>query len=149
MISQQSDTKLETATMKLETHSLSSFDVFAYRPGSDNIYHPGDIATLIVQTIPAQSGQIVYRHRHFQKKGSPYWLNTLREIGRTDKYGKFVNSLKLPNDPSIFGTYRDKYCVGSPNGPCSSYLSFLVCPQEELQAETIPQETNPEVPEVL
>lgn len=132
-----------------KTHSLDTFDVFAYRPGSGNIYHPGDIAILIVKTVPKKSGQIVYRHRHFQKKGTSYWLNTLRKIGRTNKYGEFTNNVKLPNDHNIFGTYRDKYCVGSPNGPCSHYLSFVICPQEDLQTEIISEETNAEVHEVF
>lgn len=147
MISKESETKLETTAISLEDQPTLHCTVFAYR--FQDRYYPGDVAVLIVKTAPVQPNQVVYRHRHFQKKGSIHTYSTLRQIGRTDRNGVFFNVVPLPNDSSIFGDYRDKYCVGSSSGCCSLELSFTVCPQGELQFETIPQETNPEVPEIL
>ncbi len=112
-------------------------------PWDGNI-QPGEVACLFLTTHPPLPHQPVYRHRSFDKLGPGSVLGTLRLIGQTDHLGVFTNCVTIPNDSSLFGSYRDKYCVGAPNDNCSSYVYFRILPWSAIQAEEVLVESKEE-----
>ncbi len=90
-------------------------------------YEVGDTAVLDIFTSPAQANQKVYRYRY--KDGSADG-NQPTLIGITNSLGRLRNTYVL--EQSDIGTYSsERFAVGTPTGPTSTSLNFVVSSAEQ------------------
>ena len=90
-----------------------NFTLDADRPdGHYPNYQVSDVAILRIKTDPQQPNRKLCRKRWFRKPGDhSYKYQGETDLRSTDSNGVSVQSTYIPNKPSIFGDYIDRYYI--------------------------------------
>lgn len=127
-IGQYTQERFAVGTLGGPKSSALAYDVHASNPPSAFRASPfpnyvvGDTATLDVTTSPAQPFQDVYRYR---RKDNQDDGDQPTEIGTTDSQGRLHRSLTVTS--AEIGSYsHERFAVGTPGGPRSSSLTYVV-----------------------